>query len=175
MPALFSKGPRRRRPGGLVRAGCFSKLFGQFAMKRMARAVELATGSQRHDYELHEASRNLCAPPDATFQHERKVAAEERIGDCSTHAMPRVWSQKLGCYVLAEPRRDKSRLGRRRARRLPVSIPDKSGRWWWVGDRTSGVRLVKIERWSWYEARVEADRLFPGQNAFVVEDRDCRA
>lgn len=131
--------------------------------------IELALGSTRSEYEIHAGSRALGSSPEpTTFPKARRQAAEDRIGDCDTRALPRVFDAQLGCYVLAKPRRDKSRLGRRRARRWKVSIPDKSGVWWWVGDRTSGVRLVKIERWCWEEAKAEALRLFPGENPFVI-------
>jgi hypothetical protein len=119
-------------------------------------------GSTR-EYEIHAASKVLSRPLSESFEHPREAQSQayDRIGDPDLRARPRVFDLKTGCYVLAEKPRDVSRDQRRRARRGPVHIPDGSGRFWWVGCKVSGHRIIRIEAMDHRAAETEALRLYP--------------
>lgn len=138
---------------------------------------EVVGSPQGSEFLLHSGSRSLCAPlPDENeaLPRERKRRAEACEFSDVRDARPRAFDPILNCWVLPEPPRDHSRDGRRRARRLPVSIPDRSGNWWWVGCPVTGRNLIRIERYSREAAMAEAQRLFPRERFYLKRDGQHR-
>ena len=133
-------------------------------MVKIKKSLLLSECEHTEPAHIHGASRAMTRPRSESFEYGREKQSEsyERIGDGpDTRALPRVFDMKLGCFVLAQPRIDKSRLGKRRARRDTVDIRDGSGVWWWIGDKVSGCRVRKIEAMDHHSAVNEALRLYP--------------
>lgn len=101
-------------------------------------------------------------PPVATFWDEPREESPRL-----SRSGPRVFDDRIGCWVEARPRRDISRDGVRAPRPGPAPLPDNSGRFWWLSCPFTGYRIRRIEALDLAQALVEAERLFPGERVCV--------
>lgn len=125
---------------------------------------------QGSEFLLHSGSRALCgdASEDMVLPNEHKRRARECDISESRDARPRAFDPLLNCWIAAPPTDIPG--PRRRVRRLPVSIGDRSQNWWWIVDQVTGRRVLRIERLSKNLAQIEAKALFPNERTYVVAD-----